>query len=97
LAQGVREIAREQLYQAVNTELRVTADEQVHVIGHDLQLEEFLPPVFDLLGKDSFESFVYRWRQYLAPVLGAEDDVIPTDVDDVVGAAQGGHAGRIIQ
>jgi hypothetical protein len=93
----VRGIALEQLHQPVHPELRITADEQMHVIGHDLKLDEFLPPAFDLLGKDSFETLVYRLRQYLAPILRAEDDVLSTGVDDVVVAAHGGHAGSRTQ
>jgi hypothetical protein len=81
----------------MNTELRVTADEQMHVIGHDLKLDEFLPPACDLLGTNRFEPFVYRRRQDLASVLRAEDDVLPTNIDDVMVAVYGGHAGSLTQ
>jgi hypothetical protein len=62
----------------VNAELRVTANEQMHVIG-----------------QDNLQPLVYRWHEHVAPVLRAEDDVLPADVDDVVVAAHVSHAGSM--
>jgi hypothetical protein len=92
LSQRVRAVAFEQLHQTVNAELRIAANEQMDVIGHDLQLDEVLPPALDLLSENRFEPFIYRWHEHLASVLRAEDDVISTDIDDVVVAAHVSHA-----
>jgi hypothetical protein len=86
----------EQFHQPVNAELRITPDEQMHMIRQDLQLDEFLPLSLDLLGEDNLQALVYRWHQHLAPVLGAKHHVIPADRDDVVGAAHVSHASSII-
>jgi hypothetical protein len=45
-------VAFEEFYQPVNAELGITANEQMHVIGHDLKLDEVLSPAFNLFGKD---------------------------------------------
>jgi len=49
----------QQLHKAVNSEPWVTADKQVNMVGHDFQLNEFLSPAFDLLGKNRFEPVIY--------------------------------------
>ena len=81
----------------MNAELRVTADEQTHMIEHDLQLDEFLSSPFNLLGKDNLQSLIYRWHEHLTPVLRAKDDMIPADVDDVVVAMYVFHTSSITQ
>jgi hypothetical protein len=65
------------------------------MIGQDLKLAEVLPPAFDLLGENRVQSFIYRGRQDLTAELRAEDDVIATDVDDIVVAAHGTQASSI--
>jgi len=43
----------------VNAELRITANKQMHLIGQNFQLDEFLAPAFKLLGKNCFDAFIY--------------------------------------
>ena len=63
----MRARAFEQLDEPVNAELRITADEQMYVIGHDLHLDQLLPPPLELLDQDKLQPFIYRWCQHLAP------------------------------
>jgi hypothetical protein len=71
----------------------VTAShEQMHMIGHDIHLDVFSPPTFNLLSRNNLQSFAYRWCQHLAPVLGAEHHLLPTDGDDVAGVPHVVHA-----
>lgn len=90
-------MALEQFHQPVHAALRITPDEQMHLIRQDRQLDEVLPLSRDLLGEDHLQALVYRWHQHRAPVLGAEHHVLPADRDDIVGAAaQVTHASSII-
>lgn len=67
----------DELDQPVNTELRVTPNQQVNVLRHYFHFDELLPPLFYYLKNDSFKPFIYRWCQNVTPVLGAENNVIP--------------------
>jgi hypothetical protein len=91
----MRAVAVEQLEEPVNAELRITGNEQTHVVWHDLQLDQLLPSAFDLLGKDNLQPLIYRRRQHLAPVLWTEDHVVPADKEDSIVAPHVFHAGSI--
>ena len=90
-------MAFQEFHQAVNAELRVTPHEQVYMIRHDFHLDQLLSPPLDLLGKDRFQSLIYRWRQHFTSVLGTEDHMIPTDIGDIVVAAHIFHAKSILR
>src|SRR5260221_14648146 len=79
-------MALEPFHQPVNATLRIAANEQMYMIGHDRYFDQLLPPSLDLLSQDNLEPFIYWRRQYLAPVLGTKHDVIPAGVDDIAGA-----------
>ncbi len=83
----MRTVPFQQFHQTVDAELRVTPHEQMHMIGQDLPLNEFLPPAFDLLRQDNLQTFIYGWRQHLTSVFWTKDDMIPTDRDDVAVAS----------
>ena len=73
----------------------VTSHEQMYMVRHDFHFDQFMPPAFNLLHEDNLQSFIYRRHEYLAPIRRAKDDVIPTDVGDVVVAAPVFHIGSI--
>lgn len=54
--------------------MRVAPNEQMHVIGHDFRLDEFLPPPLNLLGESCFDPYISRQHEHLTSVLRAEDD-----------------------
>ena len=79
----------QEFHQSVN---QVTPDEQMNVLRHDLQLNEFLPPSFKLLGQNNFEPFIYWRRQHRTSVFRTEHHMISADGDDVVVTAHVFHA-----
>lgn len=75
LPQQTRRAAFDQLDEAVNTELRISLDEQMHVSGHNLAFNHDCCPLFADLRDDFFEPYINTINQNLSPILWAEDDV----------------------
>lgn len=71
LPQLVSGCCLEILHQAVNAELRITAHQQLPVIGQHFQLDKGLPPSFNELGQQLLESRSDCIDQDVAPILGA--------------------------
>ena len=70
--------------QSVNTELGITANQQMNVIGHNLKFDELLIPLFYYLKDDSFEPLIY-WRcQHTTPVFRTENNVVSASVSYII-------------
>ncbi len=88
LTQRAATCALDVLDEPMDTELRVTSDQQMHMIGHDFQLNELLSPCLNRFPNESFQSLIYRCNQHLAPILGTKHYMIMADVCDVVSRLQ---------
>jgi hypothetical protein len=73
-----------ELYQAVDTKLRITANYQMHMIRHDFHLYKFLLPSLHTFLDERLQSGIDRWKQDLASVLWAKDHMVVAIVDDVI-------------
>ncbi len=61
--------------------------QQMHVVGHDLHLDDPCTQLFDDLGNDLAEPGLHPPHQYAPTVLGAPDDVVLGRVHGLVGRA----------
>ncbi len=67
----------------MNAELRVTLDQQMHVIGHDFQAQHFRLMLSTDLVNDLREPDSYLFSKYLAPVLGTPDHMVLAGIEHV--------------
>jgi hypothetical protein len=70
LAQSMAAGALNVLDQAVNAELWIATNEQMDIIEHHLNLDQFLAPAPDDLHDDSFEVNIYRRQSTLRRYFG---------------------------
>ena len=77
------------------SELWITFNEQMDMIWQDLYAKNVCLMLLTDFKNDLFQSFCYAQDEHLAPIFGAEDNVIPADIDDIVVAAQVTHANSI--
>ena len=90
----------------MDAELGVNRDEQMHMVGHRFQLDDFRPMFGADLADDLVQTFVHWTRVALdgwvsdlgvvagddgPPILGAPDDVVGAPVGDVVVGADSDH------
>ena len=71
------------LHQPMDTEVWVTPNEQVDVIGHDFHFNELLSPLLYTLLDDSFQAGINPVDEHLTPILGAKDDMIVTSIGNI--------------
>ena len=70
----------------MDTELGVTPNQQVDVIGHDFHFNELLSPLLYTLLDDGFQAGINPVDEDLTPILGAKDDMIVTSIGNIFGA-----------
>jgi hypothetical protein len=71
------------LHEAVDAELRITADEQVDVFRHDLHLDHLRFRLRPHIANDLLEACVDRRDENLSSVLRAPDDMVIARKSDV--------------
>jgi len=71
------------LHQAVNAEVRITAHQQMDVVGHHFHLNKGLPPSLNDLGDQLLESCVDPLDEHFAPILGTKDDMVMAIIDNI--------------
>lgn len=74
----------DELNQPMNTELRVTTNQQVNMVRHDFHFNELLSPFFNYLKNDSFKTLIYWWGKHTTPVFRAKHHVIPARIGNTV-------------
>ncbi len=83
LAQEPTASAFDEAYQAVNTKLGVTLDQQMHLIRHHFQAQDFCLVFLTDFSNDLGEPFHYSLHQHCAPVFGTPDDVVFAGIEHV--------------
>jgi hypothetical protein len=73
-----------QLDQGVNTELRIDADQNMYMVGHNLDLDQVAPCFSGHIAQDLFQPFVNAIHQHAAPILWAPNDMVGAYVGDIV-------------
>jgi hypothetical protein len=73
----------DELHQPMDTELWVTPNEQVDVIGHDFHFNERLSPLLYHLLDEGFQAGINPVDEDLTPILGAKDDMIMTSIGNI--------------
>ncbi len=68
----------------MDTELWVTSNNEVDMIGQDFHLNQFLPPLLYCFQNDSLKPFIYGRYQDLTAVLWAKHHVIMAIVRYIV-------------
>jgi hypothetical protein len=86
LPQVVSRYSLDGLHQAVNAEVRITADKPMHVIWQHFQLHEGLPPAFNQLCKLLLEPSSDAIDQHFVSVLGAKYEVVMASGDTISSA-----------
>src|SRR5215475_5826530 len=76
LSQEPRRSSFDQLDEPVNAELRVAFDQQVNVVGHNLDLKQLYLPLGADLRSDRFEAKINAIDQNLSSVFRTPDDVV---------------------
>ncbi len=77
-----------ELNQPVNPESRVTTDQEMNMVRHNLKLDAFLPSLFNNLQDDSFEPRIYRGNQNFTAVFRTENQVVVAFIGNVMVAFQ---------
>jgi hypothetical protein len=75
--------AFEILDQPMYAKLRITSYQQMDVIGHDLDLDELLPPLVNECSHNRFLPLIYWWHEHPAPILGAEHHMRAAGIGDI--------------
>jgi hypothetical protein len=83
LAQEPTASAFDEAYQAVNTQRGVTLDQQMHMIRHHFQAQDFCLVFLTDFSNDLGEPLHYSLHQHLAPIFGTPDDVVFAGIEHV--------------
>lgn len=73
-----------QLDQGVDAKLRIDADQNVYMVGHNLDLDQVAPCFSGHIAQDLFQPFVNAIHQHAAPILWAPNDMVGAYVGDIV-------------
>lgn len=72
------------LDKTMNPKLWVYLDQQVNMVGHDFQRDDFRPVFLGYLFEDGCTTFRYVSHEHRSSVLRTEHDVVLAGVHDVV-------------
>ncbi len=84
LPELVRRRPLDELHQPMNAKLRITSDQQMHMIRHDLTFYKFLSPFLHDFLDERLEARLDAIDQHLASILGAKDHVIVATIDNIL-------------
>jgi hypothetical protein len=73
-----------QLDQRVDTELRVNANQDMHMVGHYFDFEQVAFVFVRHFAQDYFEAIIYATEQNLAPIFRTPNHMVLTGVGDVI-------------
>src|SRR5579864_1308646 len=60
----------------MDTELWIALDKDMHMIGHDFQLDDLCLMLLAHLSNDVFHAFCYVFYEHFAPIFGTKDHMI---------------------
>jgi hypothetical protein len=88
LAQQARTAAFQASYQTVDAELGIHLTKEMHVVGHNFELDDLGPEVLRCLEQDFFQARIHTVHEHWPAILWAPDDVVLARVHEVVVASE---------
>src|SRR5690348_13107806 len=77
----------DEFHQSMDSKLRITADQQMDVIGHDLHLHKFLLPLLDAFLYEYLETGInWRYKDF-ASILGTEHHMVVAIENNICAAS----------
>jgi hypothetical protein len=73
----------DELDQSVYPKLGITANQQMHVIGHDLDLYKLLSPFLHIFLNEFLQPCINATHEHFAPVLGTPHHMIVAIIDTI--------------